>query len=52
MTEDLEGAYQTIDSLQLRGEYDAIRELAQYAIDAILNDCEPLNLRTHLRTES
>jgi hypothetical protein len=51
MTEDLESAYQTIDSLQLRGEYDKIRELAQYAVDAILNDGAPLELRTRARTE-
>lgn len=45
MTEDLKATYETIDSLQLAGNYDEIRQIAQYAIDAIVNDDEKLRLR-------
>lgn len=45
MTEDRAATYETLDSLQMRGDYDELRQIAQYAIDALLNDQEPLELR-------
>jgi hypothetical protein len=45
MTQDLKSTYETIDSLQLAGDYEEIQQLAQYAVDAIVNDDEKLRLR-------
>lgn len=45
MTQDLKSTYETIDSLQLSGDYDEIKQIAQYAIDAIVNDDKKLRLR-------
>lgn len=42
MTEDKRTTFETIDSLQLRGDYETLNEIAQYAIDAIANDGEPV----------
>jgi hypothetical protein len=42
---DTAATYETIDSLQLAGDYDEIRQIAQYAVDAIVNDEEKLRLR-------
>ena len=40
MTEDLQATYETIDALQLRGDYFEIMLIAKYAIDAVANDME------------
>ncbi|MCD8349995.1 MAG: hypothetical protein LUC93_05210 [Planctomycetaceae bacterium] len=45
MTEDRKATFETIDSMQLRGDYEGLREIAQYTLDAIANDDEPLNIR-------
>ncbi len=44
MTEDLKTTYETVDSLQLRGEYAAIQRIAQYAVDALANDGQLVRL--------
>jgi hypothetical protein len=48
MTQDLKSTYETIDSLQLTENYDEIKQIAQYAIDAIVNDEQKLRLRLPL----
>jgi len=40
MTEDMAATYATIDELQLQGNYDELRQLVNYAADAIKNDGE------------
>jgi hypothetical protein len=45
MKKDLKATYETIDSLQLAGDYEEIQQIAQYAVDAIVNDDEKLRLR-------
>jgi len=45
MTEDIHTTYETIDSLQLSGNYSELKQIAQYAIDAIINDGRYLRLR-------
>ena len=40
MTEDLHATYETIDALQLRGDYEEIMQIAKYAIDAVANDMD------------
>jgi hypothetical protein len=45
MTEDLSATYSTISALQERGDYDEITQIAQFAIDAIVNDGEVLRLK-------
>ena len=44
MTEKVRAAYETIDSLQLQGNYAELNQILQYTVDAILNDCEKLTL--------
>jgi len=44
MSEDKPSTFETIDSLQLQGDYESISEIAQYAIDACLNDGEAIKL--------
>ncbi len=44
MTEDKETVYQTIESLQMQGDYEELNQIAQFAIDAIINDEEELTL--------
>jgi hypothetical protein len=39
-TIDLPATYETINQLQLNGEYEELNEMAQYIIDAIKNDGE------------
>lgn len=39
-----EGAYRTIDSLQMAGDYAGIREIIQYATAALVNDGEDVTL--------
>lgn len=45
MTENLSATYATIDSLQKRGEYEEIEQIAQYAIDAAVNDEYKIKIR-------
>lgn len=45
MTEDLKATYETINALQLAGDYEELNQLSQYAVDAITNDDEKLRLR-------
>ena len=45
MTQDLKATYETIDALQLEGDYNELRQLAQYVIDAITNDGESLYVK-------
>ena len=40
MTQDMDATTETIDSMQLCGDYDGIREIIQYAVAAIVNDGE------------
>lgn len=42
MTIDMDATTQTIDSLQLIGKYDDIREIIIYAVKALLNDGEKI----------
>ena len=44
-TTNIDSAFRAIDERQLAGDYDAILEIAQYAIDAIANDGESVCLR-------
>jgi hypothetical protein len=48
MKKDLKATYATIDSLQLAGDYEEIQHIAQYAVDAVVNDDEKLRLRLPL----
>jgi hypothetical protein len=43
-TNQQQEACSIIETLQLSGNYDEIRTIAQHAISAILNDDEPLRL--------
>ena len=45
MTEDVRAVYETLDSLQLRGDYNELNQIVQYAADAIVNDDEVLTLQ-------
>jgi len=40
MTIDMGATTETIDALQLQGDYDEIREILQYAVAALMNDGE------------
>ncbi len=45
MTEDVRAVYETLDSLQLQGNYNELNQIVQYAADAIVNDDEVLTLQ-------
>ncbi len=45
MTEDVRAVYETLDLLQLQGDYNELNQIAQYAADAIVNDEEVLTLQ-------
>ncbi len=45
MTEDRKVIFDEIDSLEQCGDYEGLRDIAQYALDAITNDGEPLDIR-------
>lgn len=45
MTQDKKATYETLESLQLQGDYEELHQIAQFAIDAIVNDGEVLRLR-------
>ena len=49
MCKKLNATYETIDTLHLEGDYDELHQIAQYAIDAILNDEEKLSIRTTMQ---
>ena len=44
MTIDMDATIDTIDSLQMRGDYDGIREIVAYATAALVNDGEPITV--------
>ena len=44
MTIDMDAVTETIDALQLSEKYDEIREIIQYAVSAIINDEQPLDI--------
>lgn len=52
MTIDLDATFGTIDALQLKGDYEEIQQIIQYASDAILNDGEKLQLIVSANAEA
>lgn len=48
MTIDLFSAYETIDSLQLRGDYSELRQIAEYASAAIRNDGRRVKVKSYV----
>lgn len=49
MTIDLGATYGTIDALQHAGDYEELELIAQYAIDAIMNDNHRPKIRLRKR---
>ena len=46
MIEDVRAVYETLESLQIQGDYEELNQIAQFAIDAIINDEEELTLNS------
>lgn len=51
MTEDKGAVYETIDSLQLQGEYKEIMAVIKYAVAAINNDFPGADMKVTLNSE-
>ncbi len=45
MVKNIRDVYNIVDKLQLAGDYAELNQLAQYVVDAILNDDEALRLQ-------